>query len=839
MQGPQPKTSFDVDHVLSQLKQNEKIALLSGIDFWHSHAIPEHNVPSLRVTDGPNGIRGTKFFAGVPAACLPCGTALAATFDKKLMRRAGELLGDEALAKGAHVWLGPTMNMQRSPLGGRGFESFSEDPYLSGAIGTAMVLGCESTGVIATPKHFVGNDQEHERRAVDCIVTPRALREIYLRPFQLVARDAKPGALMTSYNKINGKHVAEDPDMVQNLIRGEWQWDPLIISDWLGTYSVVGAMEAGMDLEMPGPTRYRGKYIDSAVQARLLKQSTIDARARRVLAFAKRCSEIKVSEEEVGRDFPEDRALNREICANSIVLLKNDEQILPLPKTVKKVALIGSHVRVPAISGGGSAALLPYYAVSLYDAVKELLPEASIIHETGCYAHSMMPAVSTQLQGGALVHFYNEPPTDPERKILGEETIKSASFQLMDYNNAPGLNKQLFWGTLYADFVPTATGTWEFGLTVFGTANLYVDDQLVVNNTTNQRKGTAFFGKGTVEEVGEIQMEEGKTYKLRIEFGSANTTTMETIGMVNFGGGAVHLGAILKMDPEQMVLQAIEAAKNADCTIICAGLSGEWESEGFDRPHMDLPPGVDDMITRVLEAAPNAVVVNQSGTPITMRWADKAKAIVHAWYGGNETGHGMTDVIFGDVSPSAKLSLSWPYDNKHNPAYLHYESVNGRVLYGEDIYVGYKFYDKTERETRFPFGHGLSYTTFELSNDAQVEVQPKIFTPESPSVAIVKVKNTGKVAGAQVLQAYIAAPNSPTGRPLKELFGFEKAFLQPGEEQEVRIPIDQYATSFWCEIESMWKSEAGSYDILIASSSKEILGKGEMVVPKTRHWIGL
>lgn len=620
------------------------------------------------------------------------------------MRRAGELLGEECLAKGAHIWLGPTMNIQRSPLGGRGFESFSEDPYLSGAIGTQMIIGCESTGVISTPKHFVGNDQEHERRAMDCIVTPRALREVYLRPFQMVARDAQPGALMTSYNKINGKHIADDPTYLQNLIRGEWKWDPLIISDWLGTYSVIGGMESGMDLEMPGTTRYRGKYIESAVQARLLKQSTIDARAYRVLQAAKRASEMRVSKEEVGRDFPEDRALNREICANSIVLLKNEEQLLPLPKTTKKIALIGSHVRVPAISGGGSAALLPYYAVSLYDAVKEALPEASIVHETGAYAHSMMPAVSTQLQGGATVKFYNDPSTEPERKALGTESIKSASFQLMDYNNAPGLNKALFWGTLTADFVPTASGTWEFGLSVFGTANLYINDELVINNTENQRKGVAFFGKGTVEEVGTVELEEGNTYQLRIEFGSANTTTMETIGMVNFGGGAVHLGAILKMDPEEMVVKAIEAAKDADCTIICAGLSGEWESEGFDRPHMDYPVGVDDMIRRVLEAAPNAVVVNQSGTPVTMPWADKAKAIVHAWYGGNETGHGMTDVIFGDVNPSAKLSLSWPYENKHNPAYINYGAVNGRVLYGEDIYVGYKFYEKTEREPRFPFG---------------------------------------------------------------------------------------------------------------------------------------
>ena len=595
------------------------------------------------------------------------------------------------------------MNMQRSPLGGRGFESFSEDPHLSGALAAAMVIGCESTGIMACPKHFVGNDQEHERRAVDCIVTQRALREVYLRPFQIVARDASPGALMTSYNKINGKHVAENAEMVQDLIRGEWKWDPTIISDWLGTYSVVGGMEAGMDIEMPGTTRYRGKYIDSAVQARLLKQSVIDARVRSVLSFAQRAGAVKVSEEETGRDFPEDRALNREICANSIVLLKNEEQLLPLPKSHKKVALIGSHVRVPAISGGGSAALLPYYSVSLYDAVTEALPEATITHEVGAYAHNMMPVVSTQLSN-AVIHFYNDPISDANRKILGTESVKSTAFQLMDYNGAPGLNKGLFWGTLLGDFTPESSGTWEFGLSVFGTANLFIDDQLVIDNTTRQRKGNAFFGKGTVEEVGEIELEQGKTYKIRIEFGSANTTTMETIGMVNFGGGAVHLGACLKMDPEQMVLQAIQAAKDADCTIICAGLSGEWESEGFDRTHMDLPPGVDAMIARVLEAAPNAVVVNQSGTPVTMPWADKAKAIVHAWYGGNETGHGITDVVFGDVSPSAKLSLSWPYDNKHNPAYLNYASVGGRVLYGEDVYVGYKFYDKTEREPRFPFG---------------------------------------------------------------------------------------------------------------------------------------
>lgn len=660
-------------------------------------------MPSIRFTDGPNGIRGTKFFAGVPAACLPCGTALGATWDKALLRKAGKLLGNECIAKGAHGWLGPTVNMQRSPLGGRGFESFSEDPHLAGTIAASMILGCESTGIISTVKHFVGNDQEHERRAVDCLIAPRAFREVYLRPFQIVARDASPGALMTSYNKINGRHVVDNAEMLQGIVRDEWKWDPLIVSDWYGTYTTIDAMVAGLDLEMPGVSRYRGKYIESAVQARLIKQSTIDARARRVLKFVHRASQVKVSEEQVGRDYPEDRALNRLVSSNSIVLLKNESSILPLPKTLKKIALIGSHVKMPAISGGGSATLLPYYTVSLHDAVSEAVPDATITHEVGAYAHNMLPAIDSMLHN-AVINFYNEPPKVTDRKLLGIEHVSSATFQLMDYNGIPELNRALFWGSLVGEFIPEATGTWDFGLTVFGTANLYLDNELIIENTTYQTRGTAFFGKGTTEKFGSRVLEAGKSYNMRIEFGNANTTTMETIGMVNFGGGAAHLGACLRLGPDEMIQRAVQAAKDAEQTIICTGLSGEWESEGFDRPHMDLPPGIDEMISQVLGVAPTAVIVNQSGTPITMPWADQAKCIVQAWYGGNEAGHGMSDVLFGDVNPSGKLPLSWPVSVKHNPAYLNYASVGGRVLYGEDVYVGYKFYEKTDREVLFPFG---------------------------------------------------------------------------------------------------------------------------------------
>ncbi|OGE50684.1 hypothetical protein PENARI_c016G09905 [Penicillium arizonense] len=818
---------FDVEHVLANISEQDKIALLSGIDFWHTHPIPKFNVPSIRATDGPNGIRGTKFFAGIPAACLPCGTALGATWDRDLIFQAGKLLGDECIAKGAHCWLGPTINMQRAPLGGRGFESFAEDPHLSGILAKSIILGCESKGIISTVKHFVGNDQEHERRAVDVLVTQRALREIYLRPFQIVARDAKPGALMTSYNKINGKHVVEDARML-NLIREEWKWNPLVMSDWYGTYTTIDSMNAGLDLEMPGVSRYRGKFIESAVQARLIKQSTIDARARRVLEFVKQASQVQVSEVERGRDFPEDRALNRKICANSIVLLKN-EGILPLPREIKKIALIGSHMKTPAISGGGSASLEPYYSVSLYDACREALPNAEVLYKAGAYVHKMLPVIN-RLLSNAVIQFYNE-PMGKERRLISTEPVSTTAFQLMDYY-APGLNRGLFWATLIGDFTPDASGLWDFGLSVFGAANLYIDDELVIDNTTSQTRGTAFFGKGTVEELGSKELVAGTIYKIRIEFGSANTTPTKTVGTVNFGGGAANLGACLRMNRDEMIENAVEAAAEADYTILCTGLNKDWESEGFDRTHMDLPAGVDRLISKVLKAAADkTVIVNQSGTPVTMPWADQARCILQAWYGGNETGHGIADVIFGEVNPCAKLPLSWPVDVKHNPAYLNYASVGGRVLYGEDIYGGYRFYERTGREVLFPFGHGLSYTTFKIS--PSVTVAPEIFNMDRPAVATVQIKNKGKLAGAQVLQLYISAPESPTPRPSKELHGFEKVFLQPGEERTVDIQLDRYATSFWDEIEDMWKSEQGTYEVLIGTSSQEVVARGKFQVDRT------
>jgi beta-glucosidase len=639
----------------------------------------------------------------VLAACLPCGTALGATWDKKLLNKAGKLLGDECIAKGAHCWLGPTFNIQRSPLGGRGFESFAEDPYLSGILASEMIQACESTGVVATPKHFVCNDQEHERRAVDTIVTPRALREVYLRPFQIVARDANPGAMMTSYNKVNGVHVSEDPKLLEDLVRKEWGWNPLMISDWYGTYSGAAAINAGLNLEMPGKTRYRGAAVEFEISARRIKQSVLNQRARRVLQFVNHASQLNLSPTEGERDFPEDRALNREVCASSIVLLKNDIKTLPLPKQIKKIALIGSHMKIPSLTGGGSASLEPYYTVTLFDAIKEKLgPDVEIMYEVGAYAHKMLPLIDRQLSNAAI-HFFNQPSSDKSRLTVGMEPLYKTNFQLMDYKN-PKLKFQLFYASIEADFEPDISGVWEFGLTCCGSANFYIDDELIIENSTNQRPGTSFFGKGTAEEFGIKEVVAGKIYKLRIDFGSAATSTIMGIGTVSFGGGGARLGACPIVNVQESIQKAARIAAEADYAVLCTGLNADWESEGYDRPTMSLPPNIDDLITSVLAAAPNTVIVNQSGTPVSMPWNKTCSTLVQAWYGGNETGNGIADVLFGDYNPSGKLPLSWPADIKDTPAFLNFGSSKGRVLYGEDIYVGYRYYDMVERPPLFAFG---------------------------------------------------------------------------------------------------------------------------------------
>ncbi|PVH83481.1 glycoside hydrolase family 3 protein [Cadophora sp. DSE1049] len=818
---------LDIEGVLSNLSPKEKIDLLSGGDFWHTKSLPKHGIPGLRLSDGPNGIRGQTFFAGTRGAVLPCGTALGATWDRDLLVRAGKLMGKEAVAKGVHVVLGPTINIQRGPLGGRGFESISEDPVLSGLAAASLIEGIQAN--------------EHERNRVDVRITQRALREIYLLPFMLAIKGGKPGAMMSSYNKINGLHVSESKELLTDVLRTEWGWRGLIMSDWFGTYSTSTAIHAGLDLEMPGPSRFRGNSLGHAIATNKVGKHVIDERVREILKLVNSCAASGIPENapELEIDSQESRALLRELATSSIVLLKNENKTLPFSKT-KSTVVIGPNARIATICGGGSASLPSYNATTPYEGIQAALG-SKVPFTVGAYSHKELPILGLQVktaegEDGMSFSVYNEPPGSSERHRIDRKVITKTDAMLMDYK-VPTNTSGLWYADIEGYFTPDISGEYELGLCVYGQGQLCVDGKLVVDNSTKQRQGTAFFGCGTVEEKGVVSVKQGQTYHIKVEYSSAPTNTLGSGGVVRFGGGGFRIGGAFVIDPENEIESAVKLAQGADQVIICAGLNADWETEGSDRQHMSLPGHLDAMISRVARANTNTAVILQAGTPVSMPWIDDVSAVAWAWYGGNEAGHAIADIVFGTVNPSGKTSLSFPKILEDNPTFLSFKSERGRTLYGEDVYVGYRYYESVRREVLFPFGHGLSYTTFSFSNLEVVQ------NTELGNVKVsVAVENTGSVAGAEVVQVYIRQRNPSIGRPKKELKGFTKLYLQPGEKKTGVVEIEtKYATSFWDEEREEWVSEEDTYDVLVANTSAasgQVLS-GSFDVARTTWWKGL
>lgn len=773
-------------------------------------------------------------------------------------------MGEEAIAKGTHVVLGPTINIQRSPLGGRGFESFSEDSVLSGTLAGHYCKGMQGMGVAATLKHFVCNDQEHERMAVNSIVTERALREIYLLPFQLAMRICRSACVMTAYNKVNGTHVSENKAIIDGILRKEWGWDGLIMSDWLvaehqevcgvvltsscrfGTYTTSDAINAGLDLEMPGKTRWRGEALAHAVSSNKVAQFKLDERVRNLLNLVNWVEPLGIPEgaPETALNRPQDQALLRRAAAESVVLLKNENSVLPLQKD-RSVLVIGPNARIASYCGGGSASLDPYYTVTPFEGVSAK-SQGEVKFTQGVYSHKELPLLGPLMktpdgQPGFTFKVYNEPPTPgQDRQIVDELHLVASTGFLMDYVN-PRIKSKTFYVDMEGLFTPEENGLYDFGVTVVGTGRLLVDGEVVVDNTKNQKQGSAFFGTATIEERGAKELKAGQTYKILFEFGSAPTSDLDTRGIVAFGPGGFRFGASRRVGQEELILAAVEQASKAEQVVIFAGLTSEWETEGHDREHMDLPPGSDELISRVLAANPNAVVVIQSGTPVTMPWVHDARAVLQAWFGGNECGNGIADVLYGDVNPSAKLPITFPRRLQDNPSYVNFRSERGRVLYGEDIYVGYRYFEKADVAPAFPFGHGLSYTTFTRSDLRISTTSEGALYSESgePITVSVTVTNTGPVAGAEIVQLWVVPPPTDVNRPVRELKAFSKVFLQPGESRTVQLVVEKkIATSWWDEQRGQWISEKGRYEVLVTGTGLEEL-RGEFEVGKTRFWLGL
>ena len=791
------------------------------------------------MSDGPNGVRGTKFFNGAPAACFPCGTALGSTFNQTLLEEAGKKMGDEAIAKSAHIILGPTINMQRSPLGGRGFESIGEDPFLAGLGSAALVRGIQSTGVQAAIKHFLCNDQEDKRMGVQSIVTERALREIYALPFQLAVRDARPGAFMTAYNGINGTMCSENPKYLDGMLRKEWGWEGLVMSDWYGTYSTTAAVEAGLDIEMPGPARFRGEALKFNASTNKPFTHVIDDRVRSVLKMVNMVSGLGIPEFGPERELntPETAALLRKIGDESIVLLKNENNVLPLKKD-KKTLVIGPNAKTATYHGGGSAALPAYYAVTPYDGISTKLG-GTPAYTVGAYTHRFMPLLGTQCvdpngKQGMRWKVYNDPPGTTGRKPVDELYFSKTEMHLVDYSN-PNV-ADVWYADMEGSLVAEEDCTYEVGVVVSGTAKAFVNDKLIVDNATKQVAGDAFFGAATREERGSVEMKKGETYNFRIEFGSAPTFTLKGDAYVP-GHGSLRVGGCKVIDDQQEIKKSVQLAKEHDQVIICAGLNSDWETEGADRASMKLPGVLDQLIAEVSGANANTVVVMQTGTPEEMPWLDKTPAVVQAWYGGNETGNCIADIVFGDYNPSGKLSLTFPKRLQDVPSFLNYRTEAGRTLYGEDVYVGYRYYEFADVAVNFPFGHGLSYTTFSFSGLAVSSTEGKV-------KATLKIKNAGAVKGAEVAQMYIQPKQAAKiNRPVKELRGFSKVELEAGETKTVAIEeLEKYVAAYWDEERDQWCVEAGEYEVIVSNSSAVHDGqavRGSFKVAETYWWSGV
>jgi len=652
----------------------EKASLCSGLGFWHTKPIERLGIPSIMMTDGPHGLRKQEkegFGKSVPATCFPTAVTLASSWDRKLIEKVGSAIGEECQAEGVSIILGPGVNIKRSPLCGRNFEYYSEDPFLASEMALYYIKGVQSQGVGTSIKHFCANNQEHRRLTVNVIVDERTLREIYLASFEKAVKEGNPWTVMCAYNKVNGEYCSENAYLLSNILREEWGFEGFVVSDWGAVNDRVKGLLAGLDLQMPYDGGLGDRKIIEAVKKGELPEEVLDKAVERILRVVFKAIENK--KENATYDKKAHHKLAREVARECFVLLKNEDEILPLKKK-GTIALIGAFAKTPRYQGMGSSHVNPTMLDTAYE---EIL-----------------------------------------NKVEGKVEI------------------------LYADG--------------------YRLDSDVVD--------------------------------------------------------------------EKLIAEAKEIAKRSEVAVIFAGLPEKYESEGYDRDHMKMPENHNRLIEEVSKVQKNLVVVLSNGAPVEMPWIDRVKGILETYLGGQGWGGAVADVLFGVVSPSGKLAETFPKKLSDNPSYLNFPGEDDRVEYREGIFVGYRYYDKKEMEVLFPFGYGLSYTTFEYSD---LRLDKKEMTDQDTLRVSVKVKNTGKMPGKEVVQLYVRDVESSVIRPEKELKGFEKVELNPGEEKEVVFTLDKRAFAYYDVELKDWHVESGEYEILVGKSSRDIVLKDTIYVKST------
>ncbi|KAF4995888.1 hypothetical protein FGRMN_4845 [Fusarium graminum] len=817
--------SVDIQSILSSLTLEEKISLLAGQNLWETVPVPAKGVPHVKVSDGPNGARGAAFADGTSAACFPAACLMASTFDVELAQRIGAALAEETQSKGARCLLAPTMCLHRHPLGGRNFESFSEDPLLTGKMAARVVEGLQGKGVSATIKHFAANEQETERLTVDETISERALRELYLRPFEIAIKEAKPWAIMTSYNKVNGHHADSNQFLLKKVLRGDWKWDGLVMSDWGGVNSTADSLEAGLDLEMPGPTRWRKtEDVIAAIKAGETSEETIDERATRVLKFLERlnCFKDPHIPDEKAINNPKHQALIREAGSKGIVLLKNQDNVLPLSKDKvrgKKIALLG-HAKIGLAHGGGSASVNAHYKITPWDALHEALGDSvEFSYAKGAHTFRMLPPIAenvVDLDGnpGFTFKIFEHGNPKPVQVLPGHTNSEISVLTDLVFTNKDA--------TLEGTFTAQETAKYYFTVSGLGPSKLVIDDKVVFEQKGNCKDAMGFLFGGVNPPEFKVSFESGRKYKLVIHTSPPAPGSGNDLGIFK-GRCGLRVGYMSEAEHDRDLLsEAVDVAKEADYAIVFTGHEPSWETEGQDQASFNLPKdgSLDRLITKVAQANPNTIVVNSTGVAIAMPWLDNIQGLLQAWFPGQECGNSIADVLTGAQTPEGHLTCTFPKRIEDCPAYGNFpgEHVDGKlkVEYGEGVFIGYRYFDCLSADkVNFPFGFGLSYTTFDYA-DLEIKESDGGYTTR------VKVSNTGKVVGAIAVQVYVGAVKTTRGDPLKQLAAFDKVTLKPGESKQVDLPVRARDIAFFNESAQKWVVKGGEYKFMIGRSARDI-----------------
>ena len=797
----------NIKQLIKDLTLEEKVELLSGFDAWHTNKIDRLGIPSIKMSDGPNGVRGDGN-SGKSSACFPCAISIGSSWNLNLINTLGEELASEAKLKDVDVLLGPTINIHRHPLGGRHFECFSEDPFLTGKIAIEYVKGVQSKNIAACLKHFVGNDTEFERYTVSSNIDERTLREIYLLPFEMAIKEANAKVVMSAYNKLNNIYCSSHENLLIEILKDEWEFDGYVVSDWGAARDTVENAIGGLDLEMPGPAKSWGKNLITAINDKAVPEDLINDKVKRILNVASFCKRFEnpIRKPERDNDSRLKRKLLKDAAQEGMVLLKNDG-ILPLKKDIKSIGIIGPNAEKAQIIGGGSATLVPYHESHPVSSFQNNFSEKTIVKSAkGCHTYRYLPEINKSLtkENGFLVEYFNV--TDNRNDFISSKVLRGSKFWIFE-----GFAKDII-GTedrpdifvkFSCTYVPDISGEHAFEIFAIGKSKLLINNEEIIDNWTDPLPGDAFFAHGSSPKRGASYLEKDKSYQIEIQY--------------KFEGNfpAIYIGC---QPPDKIDLldEALNIAKEVDEVILLVGTNSDWETEGNDRVDFNLPGEQNTLIEKVLEINPNAIIVLNTGSPVDMPWVSKAKSILQSWYAGQEYGDALFEILTGLVNPSGKLPTTFPKHIKDTPAYSCYPGENLQMSYDEKLLIGYKWYDRKKIEPLFHFGHGLSYTNFEYSNLRISNSDKNNFT------CSFNIENVGDISGFEISQCYISFMNCNEDEPIKKLQGFDKTYINSGEIKKIVICLDSKSFSTWDIKNHQWEIKKGVFNILIGSSSNDI-----------------